>query len=167
LDGSSTRGSKSTTLWHRTPWPQGCSSINSLPTCLRTTKKLIHTRSASRRCWAQQPWSTWYSTMMMKHGVMSLTTDRVRTGTRLTVSLHWRNAAEGETRMTETYAMLSMAKMHAGGSKIGVRSTSALNRSNVKRGAMIIMIPITSNLTDSTLPRESAMQEESRAFSTI
>jgi hypothetical protein len=69
--------------------------------------------------------------------------------------------------MTETYAMLSVAKMHAGGSKIGVRSTSALNRSNVKRGAMIIMIPITSNLTDSTLPRESAMQEESRAFSTI
>jgi hypothetical protein len=27
--GLSTRGSRSTTLQHRTPWPQGCSSINS------------------------------------------------------------------------------------------------------------------------------------------
>jgi hypothetical protein len=27
--GSSTRGSRSTTLRHRMPWPQGCSSINS------------------------------------------------------------------------------------------------------------------------------------------
>jgi hypothetical protein len=27
--GSSTRGRRFTTLWHRMPWPQGCSSINS------------------------------------------------------------------------------------------------------------------------------------------
>jgi hypothetical protein len=41
--GLSTRGRRSTALWHRTPWPQGCSSINSLPTYQRTTKKLMHT----------------------------------------------------------------------------------------------------------------------------
>jgi hypothetical protein len=34
--------------------------------------------------------------MVMKHGVTSLTTDRVHVGTRLVVSLHWRNAAVGD-----------------------------------------------------------------------
>jgi hypothetical protein len=34
----------------------------------------------------------------------------------------------------------------------------------MKRGTMTTMVPIMTNLTDSVLPRESAMQEESRPF---
>jgi hypothetical protein len=105
--------------------------------------------------------------MMTKHEVMSLTTGRVHVRTHLSVSLHRRNVAEGETRMTETCVTSSMAKMHVVGSKIGVRRVSALNRSNVKRGTMIIMVPIMTKLTDGALPREGAMQEESRPFATI
>jgi hypothetical protein len=105
----------------------------------------------------QQPWLTRHSIVMMKHGVMSLTTGRVCVGTRLEVSLYQRNMAEGETGMTETCMTLSIAKMHVAGSKIGVRSVSALNRSNMNKGTMIIMVPITTNLTDSALLREGAM----------
>jgi hypothetical protein len=104
--------------------------------------------------------------MMMKHGVTSLTTGRVHAGTRLAVSLHQWNVAEGETGRTETYMTSSMAEMHAAGSKTNVRSVSALNKSDVKRGNMTTMVPITTNLTDSVLPREGAMQEESRSFHT-
>jgi hypothetical protein len=104
---------------------------------------------------------------MMKHGVKSLTTSRVRTGTWLAVSLNLRNAAEGETGVTETCVTSSVANMDVARSKTGVRSVSALNRSNVKRGTTIFMVPITTNLTDSALPREGAMQEESRHFGTI
>jgi hypothetical protein len=93
-----------------------------------------------------------------------LTTDRVRVGTRLVVSLHRRNMAEGETGMTETSMMLSTTAMHTTGSKTGVRSVSALNRSDAKRETITIMVPIMTNLTDSTLPKEGAMQEE-KAFS--
>jgi hypothetical protein len=39
----------------------------------------------------QQPWLTWHSTVMMKHGVTSLTTGRVSMGTQQAVSLHRRN----------------------------------------------------------------------------
>jgi hypothetical protein len=94
---------------------------------------------------------------MLKHRVMSLTTSRVHAGTQLAVSLHQRNIAKGETRMTETSAMSSAAQMHAAGSKTSVRS-------DVKRGAMTIMIPITTDLTDNTLLKKGAMQEESRPF---
>jgi hypothetical protein len=61
--------------------------------------------------------------------------------------------------------MSSTAKMPMVGSKTGIRSTSALNRSDVRSGAMTIMVPITTNLTDSALLKEGAMQEESRPFS--
>jgi hypothetical protein len=60
----------------------------------------------------QQSWLIWCSTMMMKHGVTCLTTDKVLTGTRQVVSLHRRNAAEDETGMTEICATSSMTEMH-------------------------------------------------------
>jgi hypothetical protein len=53
--------------------------------------------------------------------------------------------------------MSSAAQMHAAGSKTSVRS-------DVKRGAMTIMVPITTDLTDSALLKKGAMQEESRPF---
>jgi hypothetical protein len=45
------QGSRSTALLHRMPQPQECSSINWLPNYQKTMKKLMHTLSASRRCW--------------------------------------------------------------------------------------------------------------------
>jgi hypothetical protein len=91
--------------------------------------------------------------MMTKHGVMSLTTGRVLMGNRQAVSLHQRNAAEDETGMTKICTTSSTAEMHVAGLKTGPRSTSALNRSNVKKGSMTTIVPITTNLTDSVLPR--------------
>jgi hypothetical protein len=72
--------------------------------------------------------------------------------------------AKGEIGMIETCMMSSAAKVHVIGSKTGIRSTSALNRSNVKRGTMTTVVPIMTNLTDSILPKEGTMQEESRPF---
>jgi hypothetical protein len=103
---------------------------------------------------------------MMKHGVMSMTTGRVLMGTRQAVSLHQRNTAEDETRMTEICMTSSAAEMHMLGLKTSVRSASALNRSNVKKGTMTTMVPIMTNLIDSILLKEGAMQEESRLFFT-
>jgi hypothetical protein len=102
--------------------------------------------------------------MMMKHGVTSLTTDRVLMGTRQAISLHQRNVAEDKTGMTEICATSSAAEMHMTGLKNGARTMSALNRSSVKKGTMTTMIPIMANLTDSVLPKGGAMQEESRLF---
>jgi hypothetical protein len=97
---------------------------------------------------------------------MSLTTGRVRTGTRQAVSLHRRNVVEDETRMIKICMMSSAVEMHVIGSKTGVRSISALNRSSVKKGTTTTMVPITTNHTDSILPKGGgAMQEESRPFS--
>jgi hypothetical protein len=93
---------------------------------------------------------------MMKHGVTSLTTGRVLTGTRQVVSLHHRNTVEDETGMTKICTMSSTAEMPA----------SALDRSSVKKGTMTIMVPITTNLTDSVLPKGGTMQEESRLLPT-
>jgi hypothetical protein len=93
---------------------------------------------------------------------MIMTTGRVRTGTRQAVSLHWRNAVEGETGMTEICATSSAAEMHVAGSKTDLRSASVLNRSAMKKGTMITMVTITTNLTDSVLLKEGVMQEESR-----
>jgi hypothetical protein len=100
--------------------------------------------------------------MMTKHGVMIMTTGRVCIGTQQAVSLHQRNTTEGETRMTEICMTSSTIEMCAADLKIGVRSTSVLNRSNVKKGTITTMVPITTNLTDSVLLREGVMQEESR-----
>jgi hypothetical protein len=89
----------------------------------------------------------------MKHVVMSMTNGRVHMGTQQAVSLHWRNAAEDETRMTEICSTSSMAEMHADGSKTSVKSASALNRSSVKKGTMTTTVPIMTNLTDSVLTK--------------
>jgi hypothetical protein len=104
--------------------------------------------------------------MRMKHGVTSMTTGRVHTGTRLVVSLHWGNAAEDETEMTKICATSSTTKMHATRLKTGVWNASTLNRSNVKKGTMTTTVPITINLTDSVLLKEGTMQEESKLFPT-
>jgi hypothetical protein len=109
---------------------------------------------------------TQHTIVMMKHRVTSFINGSVHAGTQLAVSLHWRNVAKGETGMTETCAMSSVAKMHAAGSKTDIWIMSALNMSNVKRGTMTTLVPITNNLTDSILLREGAMQEESRHFPT-
>jgi hypothetical protein len=103
---------------------------------------------------------------MVKHGALSLNTGRVCMGTWPVVSLHQRNAAEGKIGMIETYVTSSTAKMHATGSKTGVESASALNRSNVTRGTMTTMVSIMINLTDNALPKEDAIQEESKPFPT-
>jgi hypothetical protein len=103
---------------------------------------------------------------MTKHGVMSLTTGRVLTGTRQVVSLHRRNTVEDKTGMAGIYATSSAIEMHAAVSKTGVRSTSASNRSSVKKGTMITMIPIMTNLTDSVLPRGWAQCRRSQSLFT-
>jgi hypothetical protein len=102
--------------------------------------------------------------MMTKHGVTSMTTGRVLTGTQQAVSLHRRNVAEDKAGMIEICATSSVAEMHVTGLKTGVRSTSALNRSNVKKEIVTTMVPIMTNLTDSVLLKEGAMQEELRLF---
>jgi hypothetical protein len=56
--------------------------------------------------------------------------------------------------------MSSIAKTHVARSKSGIRSASALNRSDMKRGTMTIRVFIMTNLTDNGLPKEGAMQEE-------
>jgi hypothetical protein len=93
----------------------------------------------------------------MRHRVMIMTTGRVRMGTRQVVSLHRRNVAEGETRMIEICVTSSAAEMHMAESKIGVMSMSILNRSSAKKGTMITMDPIMTNLTDIVLPKEGIM----------
>jgi hypothetical protein len=102
----------------------------------------------------------------MKHGFMSMTTDIVPMGTRLALSLHRRNAAENETEMTEICTTSSTVEMQVAGLKTDARSTSALNRSSVKKGTMTTTVPITINLTDSILPKEGVTQEESKLFPT-
>jgi hypothetical protein len=76
-------------------------------------------------------------------------------------------AAVGETEITMTYARSSTAEMHGARSRTGVRSMRALIRSDVKGGTMIIVVPITRNLTGNAVPREGTMREESRPFPTI
>jgi hypothetical protein len=101
-----------------------------------------------------------------KHGVTSLTTGRVRIGTRQAVSLHRRNTVEDETGMTEICATSSVGEMHVTGSKIGIKSTSVSNRSNIKKVTMTTMVPITTNLTDSILLKGGGCNAgEVKAFS--
>jgi hypothetical protein len=97
----------------------------------------------------------------VKYGVTSLTTDRVHMGTQTAVSLHWRNVGEGGIGMTEICAS-SAAEMDATGLTIGARSVSALSKNDEIRGTMTIMVPSTTNLTDSAPLKEGATQEESR-----
>jgi hypothetical protein len=97
---------------------------------------------------------------------MSLTTGRVSMGTTQIGSLHQRNTAEDETGMTEISVMSSAIEVHVAGLKIGVRSTSALNKSSVKKWTMITTVPILTNLTESVLPKRGAMQEQSRILPT-
>jgi hypothetical protein len=96
-----------------------------------------------------------------------LTTDRFRKRTWLAFSLHQWNVAAGEIGITMTCVMSSAAEMRKVGLRIDVKSTSALIRSHVKRGTMIIMVPIMTNLTNNALPWEDTMQEKSKPFPTI
>jgi hypothetical protein len=50
------------------------------------------------------------------------------------------------------------------GLKTDIRSASAYNKSIMKKGTMTTTVPITTNLTDSVLPKGGAIQEESRLF---
>jgi hypothetical protein len=72
--------------------------------------------------------------------------------------------AKDETRMIKICMTSSTVEMYVARSKIGVRSTSALNRSNVKKGTMTTIVFIMTNLTDSIHPKGAAIQEESRPF---
>jgi hypothetical protein len=90
---------------------------------------------------------------------MIMTVGRVHSKSRQAVSLHQSNAAEGETGMC---MMSSTTEMHVAGSKISIRSMSVFNRSSAKKGTMTTMVPIATNLTDSILPKEGVMQDESR-----
>jgi hypothetical protein len=104
--------------------------------------------------------------MIMKHGVICLTTGRVLTGSQRAISLHRKNAAEDKTRMTKIFVTSSAAEMHVTGLKTGARSTSILNRSSIKKGTMTTTVHILTNLTDSVLSKGGAMQKESRHFPT-
>jgi hypothetical protein len=73
----------------------------------------------------------------------------------------------GETGITVACMTSSTVEMHMVKSRTDVRSVSALIRSDVKRGTMIIIVPIMTNLTNNALPSEDAMREESRHFPTI
>jgi hypothetical protein len=53
---------------------------------------------------------------------MSLTTGKVHMGTRPTVSLHWRSAAECMIEMTKICVISSTTEMHAVGSKTDTKS---------------------------------------------
>jgi uncharacterized membrane protein len=61
--------------------------------------------------------------------------------------------------MTEICATSFTVEMHADGLKTSARSVSTLNRSNVKKGTITTTVPIMTNLTDSVLPKEGAMQD--------
>jgi hypothetical protein len=101
--------------------------------------------------------------MMMKHGGTSLTTNKVLMGTQQVVSLHRRNAVEDGTRMIEICMISSVVEMHMAGLKTGARSTSALDRSSMKKGTMTTMVPITTNLTNNVLPK-GAQCKRSQGF---
>jgi hypothetical protein len=55
--------------------------------------------------------------------------------------------------MTEICVMSSAVEMHVAGSKTDVKSTSTSNKGSVKKGTMTTMVPITTNLIDSVLPK--------------
>jgi hypothetical protein len=99
----------------------------------------------------------------MKHRVTSLTIDKVLTGTWQAVSLYLRNAAKDKTGMTEICVTSSTTEIHTTGLKTDVRSASALNKSNVRKGTMTTMVPIMTNLTDSILPK-GAQSRRSQGF---
>jgi hypothetical protein len=95
--------------------------------------------------------------MMAKDRVTSLTTGRVSMGIRQAISLHRRNTTEDETGMTKICVMSFAVEMHAIGSKTGIRRMSASNRSSVKKGTMIIVVPMMTNLIDNVLSNGGAM----------
>jgi hypothetical protein len=72
--------------------------------------------------------------MMAKYGVTSLTTDRVRVGTRPAVSLHQRNAAEGGIEMIKICATSSAAELHTTRLTTDARSVSASRKNDGMRG---------------------------------
>jgi hypothetical protein len=105
--------------------------------------------------------------MRMKYGVISLTSNRVRTWTKLAVSLHWRSTAEGRIRVTQTGAMSLVVEVNTTGLTTGSRSMSMLSKNDVMRGTLTIMVPSTTNLTDTAPLKEGATQVESKPFPII
>jgi hypothetical protein len=79
----------------------------------------------------------------------------------LTLPEEW---VDDKTETTEICVTSSAAEMHTVGSKTSIRSVSASNRSSVKKGTMITIVPIMTNLSDSVLLKGGAMQEESKSF---
>jgi hypothetical protein len=92
--------------------------------------------------------------MTEKYGVMSLTTDIVRVETRAIISLRQRNAVEGGIRMTEICATSPATEMHAIRLTTGVGSVSASSKNDMMRGTMTIIVPSTTNLTNSAPLKE-------------
>jgi hypothetical protein len=99
---------------------------------------------------------------MTESEVKNLTTGRVYTVTRPAVSLHQRNAAKGETGMTETCMMSSAIEMHVVKLKTSTESECASSRNDAMRGTLITMVPSMTNLTDNAPLKEGAIQEESK-----
>jgi hypothetical protein len=56
--------------------------------------------------------------------------------------------------------------MHTDGLKTGIRSTSTLNRSSMKKGTMTTIVPIMTNLTDSILPKGAQCRKSQVFFPT-
>jgi hypothetical protein len=103
---------------------------------------------------------------VVKYGVMSFTTGRVRVGTQTAASLHRRSMAKDVTGMTETCATSSAVEMHVAGSITGAKSLSAMSSNDMMRGTMIIMVLPMTNLTDSAPRMSGTTHKESRPFPT-
>jgi hypothetical protein len=78
---------------------------------------------------------------------MMMTTGKVLMGTRPTASLRWRSATEDATEMTVTYVTSSAAEIHMAGSRTNTETESMTRSSDVTKGTMTIMVPITTSPT--------------------
>jgi hypothetical protein len=72
--------------------------------------------------------------------------------------------AEDMIGMIKTCTMSSAAKMHVAGSKTGAKIQSTSSKSGTTRGAMIIIVPSMTKLTNNVLLNEGIMREESKPF---
>jgi hypothetical protein len=72
---------------------------------------------------------------------------------------------EGETGMTVTCMTSSATKMPVTRSKVDAKNETMPNKTDMTRGAMIIMAPSTTNIIDSAPLKEGAMKE-SKPFPT-
>jgi hypothetical protein len=72
--------------------------------------------------------------------------------------------AKDEIGMIDICATSSVAEIHTTGLKTGVSSASASNKSSVKKGTMITMVPIMTNLTNSVLPKGAHSRRSQSLF---